>query len=105
MLNGMIFSHAGVKLEGVPAERMNVLEGLSGRYLTPGYFRTLGVSILRGREFEERDSQAAQKVILINEAMARKFWGSLDVVGKRVSTSKAANGEPEWNEIVGVAAT
>jgi len=104
MLNGMILLHAGVKLEGVPAEKMNVLEGLAARYLTPGYFRLLGISMLRGREFEEHDSQTTQKVIVVNEAMARKFWGTLDIVGKRVSVSKASNGDPEWNEIVGVAA-
>jgi putative ABC transport system permease protein len=40
----------------------------------------------------------------VNEAMAREFWGTLNVLGKRISVSKDAEGNPEWNEIVGVVA-
>ena len=74
------------------------------RQVSPGYFRMLGVPLVRGREFEERDSTGTQKVMLVNESMAKKFWGSVDVVGKRMSISKDAKGNPEWNEIVGVVA-
>ncbi len=102
VLNGVYFSHAGTKLEGVPPEKAAVLEGLTSRYLSPGYFHMLGISLLRGREFEERDARASNKVAIINEAMAQKYWGTLDVVGKRISVSTDAKGNPEWNEIVGV---
>jgi predicted permease len=104
VLNGMVFSHAGTKLEGVPPENAEALEGLTSRYLSPGYFRMLGISLLRGREFDERDTRGSNKVALINEAMARKFWNTLDVVGKRISVSEDARGNPEWDEIVGVVA-
>jgi predicted permease len=104
MLNGIYFSHAGIKLEGVPAEKTEISEGIVSRYLSPGYFHMLGVSLRRGREFEERDSRPASKVAIVNEAMAQKYWGTLDVVGKRISVSTDAKGNPEWNEILGVAA-
>ena len=104
VLNDLVFSHAGTKLEGVPPEKAAVLEGLTSRYLSPGYFRMLGISLLRGREFEEHDSRESNKVALVNEAMAQKFWGTLDAVGKRISVSTDAKGNPEWNEIVGVVA-
>jgi len=104
VLNGLMFSHAGTKLEGVSPEKAKILEGVVSRYLSPGYFRMLGISLLRGREFEEHDTRASNKVALVNEAMAQKFWGTLDVVGKRISVSTDGKGNPEWNEIVGVVA-
>jgi putative ABC transport system permease protein len=102
VLNGLEFSHAGIKLEGVSPEKAESSEGIVSRYLSPGYFRMLGISLLRGREFEEHDARQSNKVALVDEAMARKFWGTLDVVGKRISVSKDDKGNPEWNEIVGV---
>jgi predicted permease len=102
VLNGLEFSHAGIKLEGISSEKAEVSEGIVSRYLSPGYFRMLGISLLRGREFEEHDARQSNKVALVDEAMARKFWGTLDVVGKRISISKDDKGNPEWNEIVGV---
>jgi predicted permease len=102
VLNGLEFSHAGIKLEGVSSEKAEISEGIVSRYLSPGYFRMLGISLLRGREFEEHDARQSNKVALVNEVMARKYWGTLDVVGKRISISKDKKGNPEWNEIVGV---
>jgi len=104
VLNGMRFLHAGLKLDGALPEKAVVTEGVVYRYLSPGYFRMLGIALLRGREFDERDEIAAPKIVLVNEAMARKFWGTLDVVGKRLSFSKDEKGDPEWSEIVGVVA-
>jgi predicted permease len=104
VLNGIYFSHAGIKLEGVPAEKAEISEGIVSRYLSPGYFRMLGVPLRRGREFEGSDTRPANRVAIVNEAMAQKYWGTLDVVGKRISISTDAKGNPEWNEIVGVSA-
>ena len=102
ILNGMMFSHAGLKLEGSLPDKSVISEGVVSRYLTPEYFRLLGVPILRGREFTEADALGKQPVFLVNEVMARKFWGTEDVLGKRVSASQDANGKPVWGEIVGV---
>jgi putative ABC transport system permease protein len=104
VLNGMAFSSAGLKLEGALPEKAAVTEGVVSRYLSPGYFRMLGIALVRGREFEEHDALGAQKVIMVNEAMARKFWGKLDIIGKRISVTKNDKGNPVWNEIVGVVA-
>jgi putative ABC transport system permease protein len=104
LLGGMTFSNAGLQLENVHPEHASVGEGVAARYLSPAYFRALGIALVRGREFDEHDTLNAHRVILVNEAMARKFWGTLDVLGKRISVSKDAEGNPEWNEIIGVAA-
>jgi putative ABC transport system permease protein len=102
MLNGVVFSNAGIKLEGALPEYAHSPVGISARFLSPRYFQTFGIPLLRGREFGDSDVRGAQKVIVINETMARHFWGTLEVIGKRVSVSKDSKGVPVWNEIVGV---
>jgi len=104
ILDGMMYEHSGLQLEGALPEQSAVTESVIGRYISPTYFRMLGISLVRGREFAEQDQQDAQKVVMVNEAMARKYWGTLDIVGKRMSVSTDGKGTPQWNEIVGVVA-
>jgi predicted permease len=49
--------------------------------VSPDYFRTVGVSLIKGRLFSERDSRPDSGVMLINETMARKFWSGSDPLG------------------------
>jgi predicted permease len=49
----------------------------------PGYFRAMGIPLVGGREFTERDVLSAPKVALINETMAKKYWGDRSPVGRR----------------------
>ena len=51
----------------------------------PGYLRTLGIPLLKGRDFTERDTQATPLAALINQAMARKYWPDQDPIGARIS--------------------
>jgi predicted permease len=104
ILDGMYFEHSGLQLEGALPEQSTVTEGVIARYISPGYFRMLGLPLVRGREFEEQDARAAHKVAVVNETMARRFWGTLDVVGKRLNESTNGKETPEWSEIVGVVA-
>ena len=53
--------------------------------INPGYFRTLGVPLLSGREFTAADSDQAQKVVIVNEAFAKKFNLGRDAVGKHMA--------------------
>jgi predicted permease len=52
--------------------------------IAPGYFRTLGVPLLAGREFTRADAASAPKVVIVNEAFAKKFNLGRDAVGKRM---------------------
>lgn len=52
------------------------------RYVTPGYFRALGIPLIRGRTFTEGDTSDAPRVILINEALARQYFPGEDPVGR-----------------------
>ncbi len=66
----------------------------------PGYFRTLGIPLVRGRGFEPADDQSSATVVVVSEAMARAYWGTVDVIGRRLRLDGATG--PAL-EIVGVA--
>jgi putative ABC transport system permease protein len=63
--------------------------------ITPGYFRTLGTPVVRGREFNDDDRQGATAVVMVSASSASAFWPGLDPVGKKLG----ARGE--W-EVIGV---
>jgi putative ABC transport system permease protein len=56
--------------------------------ISPGYFRTLGVPLIAGREFTAADSEAATKVAIVNEAFAKKFNLGRNAVGKHMARGK-----------------
>jgi predicted permease len=76
-----------------PAARVNAV--------SPRYFETFGTKLLAGRAFNEDDSAAAPKVLVINESLARKLFGTAQAVGRRLVL---VNGSAPWGEIVGVVA-
>jgi putative ABC transport system permease protein len=69
-------------------------------FATTDYFKSMGIPLLRGRTLTRFDNQDAAQVMLINDAMARRFWPDDDPVGKKL-TFRAA-GPPVTREIVGV---
>ena len=52
--------------------------------MTPGFFRTLGLELLAGRNFEETDRAGAPAVAIVNETLARQAWRGENAVGKRI---------------------
>jgi putative ABC transport system permease protein len=71
--------------------------------VTPGYVETIGVRILRGRDFAPADLPAAGHVTLVSESLARALFGSEDPIGRRITTGDG-NINGDWHEIVGVVA-
>jgi putative ABC transport system permease protein len=65
------------------------------------YFRVLGVPLVRGRGFTAADGAAAPPVVMINAAMARRFWPNQDPVGRRMRFG-GPDGEAPWMTVVGV---
>jgi putative ABC transport system permease protein len=51
------------------------------RIISPGYFRTMNIPLLRGRDFTEADGPNAPKVLIVSQATAKKFWGDADPLG------------------------
>lgn len=70
------------------------------RGVTPGFFRTMGISLLRGRVLDERDRAGVPRAIVINESLARRHWSDESPLGKRISF-EGPDGE-RWWEIVGI---
>ncbi len=68
--------------------------------MSPGYFRTLGLALRRGRLFEDADREGAPPVAIVNEALARRYFGTGDPVGTRLRRKNGA----DTVEIVGVVA-
>jgi putative ABC transport system permease protein len=69
------------------------------------YFKTLGISQLKGRDFTERDDNNAPAVIIVNQAFARKFFPNEDAIGKHIKPGISTyEGDPLMREIVGVVA-
>ncbi len=79
-------------------------EPVSGFAMTdPGYFHTMGIPILRGREFGETDNAKSLPVVIVNQAFAKQYFPNQDPVGKRIQPAASMSGKPPWREIVGVA--
>jgi putative ABC transport system permease protein len=72
------------------------------RIVTPDYFRVLKTPLLRGRFFSESDNAHAPGVVIINEALAKKFWPDEDALGKRITFSDPSKPDPRWLTIVGI---
>jgi len=69
------------------------------RIVTDGYFQTMKVPLVKGREFTDRDRLGAPRVAVVNESLARKHFPDGRVIGRRVAFSR---NEPQWYEIVGI---
>jgi putative ABC transport system permease protein len=67
------------------------------------YFKTIGIPLIRGRDFNERDDKKAPPVIIVNEAFAKQFFPGEDVIGKHIKPGISADDdEPGLREIIGV---
>lgn len=90
----------GVKVEGYqpgPDENMSP----NAAVVSPGYFTTMGIPFVAGRDFTEQDAASRAKVVIINETMAYYFFGSKDPLGKKIGTNDDPKVPPD-REIIGV---
>jgi predicted permease len=71
--------------------------------VTPGFFGAMGIPLRKGRDFSQRDDVQAPRVVIINEAFARRFFSGEDAIGKRIKPG-ATNGKEGavMREIVGI---
>ncbi|MCH7476432.1 MAG: ABC transporter permease, partial [Gemmatimonadetes bacterium] len=88
MINSLPFTGSNatmpVSIEGQPAPPLGQQPAAAFRGISPGYFRTMEIPLLRGRDFDNRDL-ANPQTVLINETMARRHWPNEDPIGKRFS--------------------
>jgi predicted permease len=69
--------------------------------LTPAWFQTMGTRLLAGRDFTDRDAAGAPRVAIVNEAFARKYFGSENPIGRRIIMRSGPSREPMEREVVG----
>ena len=93
-----------VAIEGRAAPRPGNEPSAAYRVALPGYFRTIGMRLVRGRDFEEQDNEATPPVAVINETMARRFWPGEEAIGKRfrLDAGSASLTARPWITVVGV---
>jgi len=96
-------SSSALEIEGHPRPVEQRLEG-STREISPGYFRTLRIRLLHGRDFTAADRAGAPKVLAVNETMARLAWPGEDPIGKRLAWSVDDQAGPDWRQVIAVVA-
>lgn len=87
-----------ITVEGYVPKAATELIISNERFMSPEQLRALGIPLLSGRHFDERDSKGAPEVCLVNEAFAQRFWPGADPVGKRLQRG----GQNVWRTVVGV---
>lgn len=88
------------RVEGRPSPPPSAAPSTAHAEVTPDYFRTLNIPILRGRGFKSSDNDRAPKVGMINESFARRFFPGEEAIGRRIELGFAE--PPQWIEIVGI---
>src|SRR3989441_3827936 len=75
------------------------LNSVNSNVVGPKYFRTMGIGLLRGRDFDSRDTEDKPGVVIVNESFAQRHFPSQEIIGRRISFNGASG---PWREIVGV---
>lgn len=99
-LYGGLGSSTGFKIMGQPEPPPGQGPSTDVRVADAGYFEVMGIPLLRGRQFSDAEQKEAKRVILINEALARKYFPNQDPLGQRLDVAMFEN--PVVTEIVGV---
>jgi predicted permease len=95
---GFSFAQREIIREG--ATREDGSHGTGYNVVGAGYFKTMGIALVRGREFTSEDREGAPPVVVVNETLARRLWPNEEAVGKRVNLEGGAGA---FAEVVGVA--
>ena len=89
---------AGVSIEGRPQPRPGEEPRAGFQVVTPGYFKTMGIRLVAGRDFSFSDIQTAPRVVAVNEAFARQHWPGQDPIGRHMQIG----GGDGWMTVVGL---
>ena len=101
-LGTMTFS---LRVEGSQAPRKSLPGQTLVNYVSPSYFSTLGIPIVRGRDFSPQEAEALLPVVIVSESTARHAWPGEDPVGKHLKLAQPFRDRGGWKEyeVVGVA--
>jgi putative ABC transport system permease protein len=91
----------GFRAEGRPEPKPDANIAMDYQVVSPDYFSALEVPIIRGRGLTDADNETSQRVIVINQTMARRYWPNEDPIGKRMAIGESST-ETSWRTIVGM---
>ena len=102
------YSRDGFQIEERPVPK-GAAPAAEARSVTNAYFQAMGIPLLRGRVFDERDHPDSPGVVVISDAMAKRFWAGEDPIGKRMTYNRGLPQEEQQDvggpgscEIVGI---
>jgi putative ABC transport system permease protein len=90
-----------ITVEGFPVLPVGQAQMIQHTVVTPGYFRTMGIPLLSGRDFTDADAKSSPDVTIIDERLAREYWANDSPIGKRVRFGPPEDNEP-WHTVIGV---
>jgi putative ABC transport system permease protein len=85
------------QIEGRPPQPAGQGFNANLNFTAPGYFKTMGIQLISGRDFTDADAEGAPEVAIINEQMARMFWPDQEPLGQRIRV-----GDGPWRTVVGI---
>ena len=72
------------------------------RLITPGFHEAMGIRLRRGRYLTPADREGAERVVVVDDEMVRRYWSDTEPIGKRISFQDPAEGNATWITVVGV---
>ena len=93
---------ADIDVEGRPTAVAGTAPRAGWRVVTGDYLRTMGIPLVAGRAFDTRDVAGVERVVLVNDVLAKTLFPGADPVGRRIRAGNATRNE--WSRIVGVVA-
>jgi len=94
-------TNSGYTFEDHPLAPGQVPPILANSFVTPSYFKTLGIPLIEGRSFERVDPTLKTREVVVSRSVAERFWPGRSPLGKRIANG-LANGKAPWYTVVGV---
>jgi predicted permease len=97
-MSAVAFAWEPITIEGYtpPTAHDSIISNV--RIVNPGYFATMRVPLAEGRYFTEQDIKGAQETVIVNEALAERFWPNQHPIGKRLQRGKSG----AWRTVIGI---
>ena len=90
-----------IAVEGIPDPPVDQWPDVIYRTVGPGYFATMGIPLVRGRDLNDQDTLDTTPVVVISEKTAKHYWPNEDPIGKRLKPGATTNTTP-WRTVIGV---
>lgn len=92
----------GIAVEGIPDPPPDQWPDIIFRTVGPGYFETMGIPLVRGRDYNDQDTLDTTLGVIVSEKMVKHYWPNDDPIGKRLKVGSTTSDGP-WRTVIGVA--